>query len=960
MVAIRCATHSQLVAHALLLCSDRTVAASAAASRISASSRIVHSFHYPFLLRSLCTHSNMPPKRKRHGQSKVHSQPAPVAEPTLPQQYDDMNHYDDADDADGFEDVEGQELEQPRDDDEEHMDDDDDDDDEGIDYDGTGDVEQESAGAAPAKKKSKSASSDKFALPSTEELTNLKDTAELFKSNLFKLQIQELLSETVPATHKLNKLNTWLYDLKAILDSIPTQTVKIDSTLPIGYTLRSGNHFSKESQAGVFTYHPPSRIDLIGSYLLHTLTRPYTNVDIVLTIPKSMFGEKDFMDHRYHDKRAAYLSVIYTALKKHIGQEFTEMKVCGLRGEVTKPVLLLTGLCKKVETAAPVESTPGKKKKSSTPAAPTVTYEPYKGTLASFTARIFTTIDNDAFNIKKLAPTRRNIDRVVAEGDIANRQRDVAPSPYYNSLILEDMYFRAHLERLHSIISNQQNMIEAVELLKIWAHQRALTVPDWGALQITDTTSKKNKAAAAVSVYEQRTSVAQHHNTSINGFILTYLLCHLLSIGYVTKHMSCYQLFRMTLRYITESDWHSEGMIYAKNVSNIKKLYEVMLSTNPSAPKPAELHTLPQFTKTFDVTFLDEHGLNLTSRCSLTNYNNLKHEANLTLQSLESTSIVADSFESIFMKPVHFEKKYDVYLRLKLQQTWNSAAYLSNYPGYDALSATIAYLTSLLQRAYTDRVTLLYIKPATATATAADSIPSLDLGLILHPASSSRIIDMGPAPDQVEASAAFRSFWGDLSSLRRFKDGQIVDAVVWLFSDGDLKGKEMSPLAIIAAITKHITHKHMSVELANVHMVGNQLDSLLKLRTVSGAEYGSPVFGNPTIDPTLSASSLQVAFKQFSDMVKNLSDIPLSIVNIRPLHPAFRSAAVFPPQPVTLRQLKANDPSCVIEPIPVLMQFEHSNRWPDNSLAIARIKTAFYIQIAKSMNTKHDVPSVVG
>ena len=37
----------------------------------------------------------------------------------------------------------------------------------------------------------------------------------------------------------------------------------------------------------------------------------------------------------------------------------------------------------------------------------------------------------------------------------------------------------------------------------------------------------------------------------------------------------------------------------------------------------------------------------------------------------------------------------------------------------------------------------------------------------------------GPRPDDVEGSRAFRDFWGDKAQLRRFRDGAVVEAVVW-------------------------------------------------------------------------------------------------------------------------------------------------------------------------------------
>ena len=37
----------------------------------------------------------------------------------------------------------------------------------------------------------------------------------------------------------------------------------------------------------------------------------------------------------------------------------------------------------------------------------------------------------------------------------------------------------------------------------------------------------------------------------------------------------------------------------------------------------------------------------------------------------------------------------------------------------------------------------------------------------------------GPSADDKVLATAFRQFWGDKSELRRFKDGAIVEAVVW-------------------------------------------------------------------------------------------------------------------------------------------------------------------------------------
>ena len=42
-----------------------------------------------------------------------------------------------------------------------------------------------------------------------------------------------------------------------------------------------------------------------------------------------------------------------------------------------------------------------------------------------------------------------------------------------------------------------------------------------------------------------------------------------------------------------------------------------------------------------------------------------------------------------------------------------------------------------------------------------------------------RLVDHGPVAGEEDQIAAFRELWGRKSELRRFKDGMIVESVVW-------------------------------------------------------------------------------------------------------------------------------------------------------------------------------------
>ena len=95
--------------------------------------------------------------------------------------------------------------------------------------------------------------------------------------------------------------------------------------------------------------------------------------------------------------------------------------------------------------------------------------------------------------------------------------------------------------------------------------------------------------------------------------------------------------------------------------------------------------------------------------------------------------------------------------------------------------------------------------------TKAPPTPSDDhvtLGLLLDTDHAYSIVDMGPPADSPEA-AEFGSFWGERSELRRFQDGSINEAVVWVEggqgqrAGGGVAGKRMICLQII----QHLLHR---------------------------------------------------------------------------------------------------------------------------------------------------------
>lgn len=96
--------------------------------------------------------------------------------------------------------------------------------------------------------------------------------------------------------------------------------------------------------------------------------------------------------------------------------------------------------------------------------------------------------------------------------------------------------------------------------------------------------------------------------------------------------------------------------------------------------------------------------------------------------------------------------------------------------------------------------------PTKAPPTPCDN--HVTLGLLLDTDHAYSIVNMGPPADSPKA-AEFHSFWGDRSELRRFQDGSINEAVVWMEggqgqgAGGGVAGKRMICLRII----QHLLHR---------------------------------------------------------------------------------------------------------------------------------------------------------
>lgn len=341
---------------------------------------------------------------------------------------------------------------------------------------------------------------DRKSAPSAAEVRAAREANETFRSNVFKLQLDELLKEISLDVKYSSQARKLLFALREkIAQTVPVSPVSFDAaqkflTTKIPYPTDASEH---ASQNGPFQYklgyEPPSEdsINVIGSWSLHTTIRRPTGpiaIDLLVLMPDELFETKDYLDYRYHRKRAFYLAALASQLAE-AGLPL-EPRFEKFNGHSLKPVLKLVpiGKCAKL----------GKKVVIYVHACPKLPSQ---------------------FPISKL-----NRDR--------NAVRSTSgPTPVYNWSILSDVSALPLLRFLHSTAATTPAFCDAARLGSLWLQQR-------------------------------RWSSDVSHG-GFGAFEFTVLLAVLLNGGSTSGKnrllpgFSSYQLFKGTLMYIAESEYIS-------------------------------------------------------------------------------------------------------------------------------------------------------------------------------------------------------------------------------------------------------------------------------------------------------------------------------------------------------------------------------------------------------------------
>lgn len=271
-------------------------------------------------------------------------------------------------------------------------------------------------------------------------------------------------------------------------------------------------------------------------------------------------------------------------------------------------------------------------------------------------------------------------------------------------------------------------------------------------------------------------------------------------------------------------------------------------------------------------------------------------------------------------------------------------------------NALIASLTSILREGLGNRTkAATVLNPPTPPRSLSQAHPSnpsvIHIGLIHNPQNAFRLVDHGPAADDEDQSEKqrFRDFWGEKAELRRFKDGRIIESVVWDVKTADERAH------IPGMIVRHLLKRHFGIEEGQVQTWQTSFDSVLRLpEAISSLYLGSGV-----------ATGSKGAITAFDSLVKRIKalddDFPLALLNVSPVSEQLRYTSVFSPVPLP-PSLASTMPQTAryLAPINIVLEFEKSSKWPDDLKAIQKIKLAFFERLASVlMSSTEDLRATV-
>lgn len=722
----------------------------------------------------------------------------------------------------------------------------------------------------------------------------VRETAELFKSNIFKLQIDELLQQVKLKDSHILKVEKFLHMLHDLIHEVPEWE---DKSMAEAEAFFKGKVVSipfVDPKPDLSTtnykvnYKTPA-ISLVGSFALKAgIFQPQgSSIDVLLTMPEDLFEKKDFLNFRCFHKRSVYLAFLALHLsilfEKNKMDNFLELQYAYFNNDRLLPILRLS--CK--SQGSNVSE-----------------YNFYK---TKFSINLIIGFPYGLFDAKKLLPNRNCIR--VASSDAS---QDLPATPLYNFSVLSSTTYEAYLKYLYKTKKQTESFIEAAVLGRLWLQQRGFS----------------SKVA---------------HSGSLGGFgtfEFTVLMAALLNGGgnngnkILLHGFSSYQLFKGVIKYLATMDLCDKGHLHFH-------------SDNHSSSKYVEegFQTPTLYDKTTKV--------NILSKISVSSYEILKMHARQTLAMLND--VVRDQFSNVFltniskMDNIRYDLCYDVILPNGSKTRPEDLANFSFDPleriKFITLESFLANkITNAMRFALGDRIKSIEVelvgqknifpiskRKITSGTNNHLNFDHIRIKLLVNPPEAEKLVTKGPKHFEEPTPEAihFKNFWGVKSSLRRFKDGSITHCCVWSTSSSE---------PVISNIVNFVVQKHLSEGCRILNERTKHLQELLPLPNLPASSRTS----------VLNLSSFYGLKKSFDDLHRVIFEmkLPLSVKSILPVGQAFRYTSLCQPVPFAY-----SSPDFFQD---VVLEFETSPKWPDEISSLEKAKTAFLLKIQEQLHSQGD------
>ncbi|BGO93928.1 U3 snoRNP protein [Rhodotorula toruloides] len=716
-------------------------------------------------------------------------------------------------------------------------------------------------------------------------------------SNVLSTQVSALLDSLSPAASSSSALQPILKDLHTHITSLPKQkAVSLDGLRKKGRVVPPvEGHNGKWAKMDLAWEKPRSEdLRVTGAWAWgggYKEKGEYI-VEIAVAMPQSLFQPKDYLFPRFSVKAAHYLVVLASLLPSSLGPVRTSF--FPLPGSLGYALDIRTAVKKGEEKVGLAKA---------------------KGAVL----RIRIVAPATVFPTNKLTPTG-NVVRppsllASTEGD--NPQLDPAslpPTPLHSTALhLSTLSLSTtHLKYHHSLATSYPAYASSVRLLRNWAQRRGYDASlgltsDWWAWCVARSLNVGGKSAAG-------------------------------DVASLAAGGEAWAGWRKAVEWLASANW-TEG-IWFKSMTD-------------------ETYSKDEFRRAFKgkPLLVDPTGtVNLAAGIELSTLETLKQDAKETISLLLAGIEDERKFDSAFAREVRVTERFDNFARIVVPAN----------PKVDADAAvdhpnSLSYLVSLIHstlsralgtRARAFRITLPPTPSLSTSAPApkASSAVTLSLGLILDPSDSLRLVDQGPSAEDEEACADFRAFWGAKSELRRFKDGAIVESVVWDEPSADGLGPQRS--TIVRRIVEYILGERHGVPAANIDFFAGGMDHLV----VEPLAVRRQIYLEDSVATGKGFTNVITAFDDIVKEMKELPDLPLGVASVQPCSPGLRYSSTFTPSarrlkdferlPHSLRYIEAHD---------MLLTLESSGRWPDDLEGIQKIKAAFLSKIGEGLEATRSV-----